>query len=124
MLSGSSWASTELAVLISQRRFLEFTQRLLCIVCGWYWFGASGAALVTLWFATKPGPEPITAERFLAALNTRETGFIHLTRWRLLLIHPHWGRLEIFSDEVDAHAWAHLKRRCVGQPATGRNTSI
>lgn len=124
MLSGSSSASTEDAVLISLRRLLDLFQRLLCIVCGWYCFGASGAALVTLWFAAKPAPEPITAERFLVALNTAETGFIHLTRWRLLLIHPRWGRLEVFSDEVDARQWAELKRACVGQPATGRNTSI
>lgn len=109
---------------VSERRLLEFVERLLWVICGWYWFGASGAALATLWFAAKEATAPIPADRFLAALTTTDTGTIHLTRRRLLFSHPQWGRLEIFRDEVDARRWAELKRACGGQPATGRNTSI
>lgn len=108
--------------MIARRSLFRLLERSLCVACAWYWFGASGAALAVLWLAARPLP-PVTSPRgLLAALETADDVMAHVTNGRLLVIHPHLGRLEVFRDEVSARHWARLKRSC--QPATGRSTSI
>lgn len=108
--------------MIARRSLFRLLERTLCVACGWYWFGASGAALAVLWLATRPLPPVTSVQSLLAALETVDDTMAHVTKGRVSVTHPRLGRLEVFRDEVSAAHWARLKRSC--QPATGRSTSI
>jgi hypothetical protein len=93
-------------------------------VCAWYWFGASGLALLLLWRLARRERSGPTDLDWRMLVESDELRFAHLTPWRVLLVGRGWRRCEIFRDELNDEDWARLRRLCIGrQPATGCSTS-
>jgi hypothetical protein len=101
---------------------MAISQGLLWVVCGWYWLGASGAALAVLWLRARAVDAPPRSElswaEVEACLDPERRAFVHLTPWRVVIRTTGWfgerQRLEIFRDEIAPPEWARLRRMCRG----------
>lgn len=96
---------------------MEFGYWLLYVACGWYWLGASGAALVCLlWLSRREPavPAPGVAWPDLEACLAGGAR-IYVTPFKVVVSSGIWSRrrVEIFRDEVAPADWARLRRRCL-----------
>lgn len=95
---------------------METGYRLLCVACGWYWLGASGAALVCLWWLSRR--EPAAPARGVPWPDVEAClaggARVHVTPLRVVVSVGFWSRrrVEIYRDEVAPADWARLRRRC------------
>ena len=110
--------------------------RSLALICGWYWFGASGVVLIGLWLVVEGRGDARLdpGANWSVFLESAELQCLYLGDCRLVLRAGSLGRLEVYRDELPAEDWARLRRRCLmakgpaghsreRQPATGRSTS-
>jgi hypothetical protein len=122
------------------RRLMEGSLRLLFLIGGWVWFGASGVALVGLWIMARPADGPSDHD-WEALLRSGRVRLVHVTALAVVIVTRGAPRAFFFRDELPPLEWARLRRACLNpslldepvvqvgsgpaadQPATGRNTS-
>ncbi len=98
------------------RSFHETLWLLLSLIGAWLWLGASGFALVGLWFVSQQGRrtrQRIQASNWPAYLTAEKLTFVHLLPYRIVLRAGGLARIEVFQDELSPQDWARLRRVCV-----------
>ena len=98
------------------RSFHESVWLLLSLIGAWLWLGASGLALVFLWFVSRQAVrtlQRVQARNWPAYLDAESLTFVHLLPYRIVLRAGGLERIEVFKDELSPQDWARLRRACL-----------
>ena len=106
------------------RRLHDESMVVIALYAGYYWFGASGLALIILWLAALGHNRVYSSLHAPAEIDTDRIRSIRMGQLRLWMKFCGGETLAVYRDEVTPAQWSRLRREIhLSQLAMGRNTS-